>query len=126
MIKSVKSDIDSGAPMVNQTAQVITSMIQNIEEAARLMGKIARSTGDQINSSDLVKNEVEEINKMSGQIARATGEQKITSEEILKAVSRINESIQEIAASSQIIAESARSVREKSTQLKQITELFTA
>lgn len=125
LIKSVKTDIDSGAPLVNQTAQVITSMIQNIEEAARLMGEIARSTGNQINSSDLVKNEVEEINKMSGQIARATGEQKITSEEILKAVSRINESIQEIAASSQVIAESARSVREKSTQLKQITELFT-
>ena len=39
LIKSVKTDIDSGAPLVNQTAQVITSMIQNIEEAARLMGK---------------------------------------------------------------------------------------
>ncbi len=124
LIKLVRSDIDTGAPLVHQTASVITSMILNIEDAANLIGQIAESTQEQTKGSDLIKSEVEEINQMSGQIAMATGEQKATSTEILKAVSRINDSIQEIAASSQVIADSARSVKENSLSLKEIAGLF--
>ena len=126
LIRSVRADIDTGAPLVHQTASVITGMVGNIEEAARLIGAIAEKARTQIEDSDTVRNEVQEVNRMAGQIALATGEQKTTSTEILKAVARINDSIQEIASSAILVTESARSVRDQSERLKSIAGLFRA
>ncbi|MGV7929973.1 MAG: Cache 3/Cache 2 fusion domain-containing protein [Spirochaetota bacterium] len=126
LIRSVRADIDTGAPLVHQTASVITGMVGNIEEAARLIGAIAEKARSQIEDSDTVRNEVQEVNRMAGQIALATGEQKTTSTEILKAVARINDSIQEIASSAILVTESARSVRDQSERLKSIAGLFRA
>jgi len=126
LIRDVRADIDTGAPLIHQTASVITGMIGNIEEAVRLIAAIAGKSQNQIEDSDTVKNEVQEINSMAGQIALATGEQKLTSTEILKAVARINESIQEIASSSVSITESADSVRDQSERLKSIAGQFKA
>ena len=124
LIREVRSDIDTGAPLIHQTASVITGMIGNIEEAARLIAAIAEKAQRQVENSDTVKSEVQEINIMAGQIALATGEQKVTSTEILKAVVRIHESIQEIASSSILISESAGSVRDQSERLNSIAGRF--
>ena len=124
LIRNSKNDIEMGATLVNQTAVAITSMIREIEDAARLVEEIALSSEEQIRGSEQVMKDVDEVNNMSSQIANATGEQKATSAEILKAVSRINESIQEVAQSSQLVAESAEIIKEKSERLTQVARIF--
>ena len=124
LIKTSRSDIETGASLVNQTASSITSMIKNIEDAARLIEEIALSSEEQIRGSEQVMKDVEEINNMSSLIASATGEQKSTSSEILKAVSKINESIQELANSAQIVASSASSMKNRSVSLQKVINIF--
>lgn len=125
LIRTSKTDIETGAALVNKTAVAITSMIKMIEEAANLIEEIAISSEEQIKGSEQVMRDVEDVNNMSNQIAIATGEQKATSTEILKAVTRINDSLQELAMSSETVHNSAEQMRRKAEQLKSSTEKFT-
>ena len=124
LINASRSDIDSGAALVNRTAEAINVMIRKIEESAQLIEEIAQSTDEQVKGSDQVMSDVEDINKMSEQIANITEEQKATSTEILKAVTQVNESIQEFIQVSQQISSSSQLIKNKTGSLRESISRF--
>jgi methyl-accepting chemotaxis protein len=124
LILNSTKEIETGALLVNKTANAMTTMIKKIEEAAKLVEEIAISANEQIKSTEHVMGDIENINNMAGQIAHATGEQKLTSTEIQSAVTRMNESIQNIVESSTVLTDFSNSIKQKSGLLEDISSRF--
>ncbi|MCP4136795.1 MAG: methyl-accepting chemotaxis protein [bacterium] len=124
VIRTSRTDVETGTSLISKTAEAITLMIKSIEKGAALVEEIALSAEEQVKGSDQVMVDIEVINKMSQEIALATDQQKATSAEILKAITSINLSIQEIAVSSEKVATSASSLQDQSNKLSEITAFF--
>lgn len=125
MIQQTGNDVNEGARLVNTTNEAINQMIENIKNTAALIEEIALASKDQRTDSSNVLQDIEKVNQMSAIIAGTTAEQQHSSNEILKALSNINESVMAITHSSEHVHNAAEKLKEKSGELKSITDYFT-
>ncbi|MGQ9844310.1 MAG: methyl-accepting chemotaxis protein [Spirochaetota bacterium] len=125
LINKSLQDIESGATLVEHTAQSITEMISQIENAAKFIEEIAISVTSQIDASNNVMEDIANISQMAQQVALATSEQKLTSTELLRAISVVNESIQLMTQMAQNLSGMSVSIKKNANNLVHYVQSYT-
>lgn len=124
LILETNKKVNSGAELVEQTADALRRIIENVRATAKIMDDIARSSVSLTKSSDDVRTEVADVNRMSEEISVMMEEQSISSNEIIKAIDQINQVTQQVASGSEEFAASSEELSSQAEVLNSIVQRF--
>ncbi len=109
---------------VNETSTALTNIISYISRTKELVQKIAESSEEQANASDIVLQSTKQVMTMADEISRSTNEQTVTHTEISKTMDQINGQTQSQASGAEQIASSAEEISAQAEGMKNLLEFF--
>lgn len=116
--------ITIGSDFVEQTAQSLKRIIENVKKSAERMELIAGASVSLSQMSVDVSGNVTAVNSMAHEISVMMEEQSISSDEIIKAINSINDISQSMAGSSQELSANAEELSMQSEALQKVVKRF--
>jgi methyl-accepting chemotaxis protein len=124
LIKTNTEQIQSGMTYIGNTTRNIGSIIEGVTTITSRMGALTENIKHQVTIKDSVGAEGDSAQERSDQIRIATDEQKRAMEEIVKSITRINDLTQSIAAGTEQMTASLKSIENMAETLKESIEYF--
>lgn len=124
LIRGNQDEISQGLGNVTGAVDTIGDVIKGFESISSMMHVISTFMGKQMNSNELVNQEVDKVKKSSEFIKVAAEEQKSASGEIIRSISQINSSTQRNAESSDQLAREAEKIADMAEILRRSIRFF--
>ena len=123
-IQESNEKINTGSKLVEQTAQSLRNIIDNVKKTADIMEDIANSSEPLDAMSSDSSEKAMSVNKMSLDISNMMNEQSNSTNETINAINKINEVTQGVASGSEELAASAEELSAQADLLKEIFKNF--
>lgn len=124
LILQTNHKVDSGAALVERTAESLRKILENVKQSAEIMEGIASSAVQLNSKSEQVSQEVVEVNRMSEEISIMMEEQSISSNEIISAIDQINDITQQVSSGSEELAAGSEELASQAEGLNSIVNRF--
>jgi len=118
LIKGNNSEIGKGMQSVDQTVDVIRSIIEGVNTISSMMESLTEQMKEQQNINRSVNTEAANVKRRSDEIKNSTEEQKVAVTEIVRSVANVNELTQSYASGAERLARSAQNVELVADMLK--------
>lgn len=124
MITKNNEELDSGANAIRSSAEIIHSIMQNIDSVAEAMNQLYAITEGQQSLKKEVDQGAEKVGSDAEAVKLSTDEQKRAVREITSVITQINEHTLNTASGSEEMSSSAQNLATTAELLRSITEKF--
>lgn len=124
LIKSNNEEINKGMMNVKKSIDIISTMIEGVEEIKKMIDQVYETTIHQIETNEEVNREAQTVKGRAEEISLAIGEHKSGVNEIVRSVSNVNELTQSIAGASEELTSNAEEIAAMAESLKSRVALF--
>lgn len=124
LIKSNNEEIGHGMANVVNSIEIISSMIEGVDEIKKMIDKVSETTAHQIETNEKVVEEAASVKSRSEEITSATQEHKAGVNEIVNSITNVNNFTQSIAGGAEELTTSSEEIAGMAENLKQRVGYF--